>query len=79
MKNRTFEDLVNHPTLENNQEVKCRLGDGNFFKGKIVGISSTGLISNYIVECIDGTFPNNIYEYKFLSLPISEIFLENNF
>ena len=77
-KTRTFEELVNHPTLENNQEVKCRINIDTFFKGKIVGVSSSGLISNYIVECTDGTFPNYIYGYKFLSLPLSEIFIEGD-
>ena len=75
-KNRTFEELVKHTTLKNNQEVVCRINENTFFKGKIVGISSSGLISNYIVECTDDTFPNNIYGYKFLSLPLTEIFIE---
>lgn len=40
----------------------------------VVGQSTNGLITSYIVECLDGTFPNDTYKYKFVSLPVSELF-----
>lgn len=76
MKNRTFEEIVNHPCIVDGTEVEVRLGDGSF-QGKVVGQSSTGLIPYYIVECTDGTLPNKTYEYKFTSVPVSEIFVKS--
>jgi hypothetical protein len=76
---RTLEQLVNLPKLQNNQQVKVRIPDVNgysHFSGKIVGLSSMTLMPYYIVECMDGRFPNKIYPYKFLSLPLSEIFID---
>ena len=73
---RTFEDVVNMSELEDGVEVSCRIHSELFFNGKIVGKSSSGLMPYYIVECIDGTLPNEVYKYKFVSLPLSEIFLK---
>lgn len=70
--NRTFEEIVNTPILENDTLVSARIGDSNF-DGKVVGLSNTGLIKIYIIECLDGTYPNKIYPYKFLSLPLTEL------
>lgn len=44
-----------------------------------VGLGSSGLLPYYIVECLDNTLPNETYPYKFVSMPLSEIFtdLEN--
>jgi len=72
---RTFEEIVNTPELKDGVEVNVRIGETTF-DGKIVGMSSSGLIPYYIVECTDGTLPNKVYEYKFVSLPLSEIFVK---
>ena len=71
--NKTFEEIVNSSDLNDGTVVNVRIGETTF-KGKIVGKSSSGLIPNYIVECLDGTLPNDVYGYKFVSLPLSEIF-----
>lgn len=71
--NRTFEELVNSPELTDGTEVNVRIGEMTF-EGKIVGKGSSGLVPYYIVECTDGTLPNEVYGYKFVSLPLSEIF-----
>ena len=73
--NRTFEEIVNTPELTDGVEVSVRIGDSTF-DGKIVGKSSSGLVPWYIVECIDGTLPNEIYNYKFVSLSLTEIFVK---
>lgn len=75
MKNRTFEEIVNHPYIADGTEVEVRLGSGSF-QGKVVGQSKTGLMPYYIIECIDGSLPNETYEYKFVSMPMSEIFVK---
>lgn len=69
---KTFEDVVQMRDLKNDQEVTVRIPNGSF-KAKVVGIGSEGLIPYYIVECIDGTFPNEVYGFKFLNIPASEI------
>ena len=69
---KSFEALVNSPLLEDGKLVGFVVGNETY-KGKVVGLASNGLIKSYIIECLDGTFPNEIYPYKFLSLPISEI------
>jgi hypothetical protein len=68
----TFEQIVNMRGLEDGTKVTIRMINGSF-SGKIVGVSGDGLIPQYIVECTDGTFPNETYPHKFLSLPSSEI------
>lgn len=73
--NRTFEEIVKSQDLTDGTLVNVRIG-GTYFEGKIVGKSSTGLIPNYIVECLDGTLPNEVYGYKFASLPLTEIFVK---
>jgi hypothetical protein len=73
--NRTFEEIVKTPELTDGVEVSVRLGESTF-DGKIVGKSSSGLMPYYIVECIDGTLPNEVYNYKFVSLPLTEIFVK---
>ena len=73
--NRTLEEIVKTPELTDGTEVTFRVVD-NTFNGKIVGKSSDGLMPYYIVECTDGSFPNEMYKYKFLSLPLSEIFVK---
>jgi hypothetical protein len=73
--NRTFEEIVNTPELTDGVEVSVRIGDSTF-DGKIVGKSSSGLVPWYIVECIDGTLPNEVYNYKFVSLSLTEIFVK---
>jgi hypothetical protein len=72
---RTFEEIVKTPKLKDGIEVECRIGDSTF-KGKIRGESSSGLMPYYIVECLDNTLPNEVYKYKFVSLPMSEIFIK---
>lgn len=76
MKSKTLEEIVNTPQLEDGVEVQGRITQDNFFNGKIVGVGSSGLMPYYIVECTDGTFPSEVYPYKFLSLPLSEIFIK---
>jgi hypothetical protein len=71
--NKTFNEIVNQSELIDGTEVNVRIGESTF-AGKIVGKSSNGLIPSYIVECMDGTLPNEVYGYKFVSLPLSEIF-----
>ncbi len=73
--NRTFEEIVKTPELSSGVEVSVRIGESTF-DGKIVGKSSSGLMPYYIVECIDGTLPNEVYNYKFVSLPLTEIFVK---
>jgi hypothetical protein len=73
--NKTFEEIVNMPDLDDGVTVSARIGESTF-DGKIVGKSSSGLIPCYIVECLDGTLPNKTYKYKFVSLPLSEIFIK---
>ena len=70
--NRTFEEIVNTPILENETLVSARIGDSKF-DGKVVGLSNTGLIKIYIIECLDNTLPNDIYPYKFCTLPLTEL------
>lgn len=72
MKRKTFEELVKETLLADGTLVKCSIVDKEF-DGKIVGLSSRNVIPFYIVECLDDTLPNDIYPYKFLSLPASEI------
>lgn len=72
MKRKTFDELVNSPILTNDTLVKCCIAD-KYFDGRVVGLSGTGIIQYYIIECMDDTLPNDIYPYKFVSLPISEI------
>ena len=72
---KTLEEIVNHPELLDGTEVNVRFKD-TLFEAKVIGKSSTGLIPYYIIECTDGTFPNEIYNYKALSIPLSEIFLK---
>jgi hypothetical protein len=72
---RTFKEIVDTPELKDGIEVNVRVGQVTF-EGKIVGKSSCGLIPNYIVECMDGLIPNEVYDYKFVSVPISEIFIK---
>ncbi len=74
--NRTFEELVNMPILTDGTEVDVRIGDNTMFNGKIVGLGTAGIIPMYVVECLDGTLPNDTYEYKFISLPLTEIFVK---
>lgn len=73
--NKTFEEIVNMTDLDDGVTVSARIGESTF-DGKIVGKSSSGLIPCYIVECLDGTLPNKTYKYKFVSLPLSEIFIK---
>ena len=73
--NRTFEEIVNSPELIDGTEVNVRLGEGTF-SGKIVGKGGDVLIPYYIVECLDGTLPNEVYPYKFVLMPLSEIFVK---
>lgn len=76
MKNkRTFEEIVNLPELTDGTLINAKIGEMTF-EGKIVGKSSSGLFDVYIVECMDGTLPNEFYGYKVVSLPISEIFVK---
>lgn len=72
---RTFEELVNMPILTDGTEVDVRIGD-KMFNGKIVGLGTAGIIPMYVVECLDGTLPNDVYKYKFISLPLTEIFVK---
>lgn len=72
---RTLEDLVSMPQLKNGQKVNVRLPEDKHFLAKVVGLGSKGILPFYIVECLDGQFPNETYEYKFMSIPVSEIFL----
>ena len=72
---KTFEEIVNHPKIKDGTEVSARLGETKF-QGRVVGQSIAGLMPHYIVECLDGTLPNKVYGYKFVSLPLSEIFLK---
>jgi uncharacterized protein YwlG (UPF0340 family) len=74
---RTLEEIVGMNKLKDGQLVSVRLSD-SFFKGKIVGIGASSLVPQYIVECIDGTFPNDIYGFKFLNIPATEIFLNED-
>lgn len=71
---KTLEEIVNTPQIEDGTLVKAYIGEDTF-SGKIVGIGSNGLIPYYIVECLDQTLPNEVYPYKFVSLPLSEIIL----
>lgn len=73
--NRTFEELVNLPEFTDGTEVNVRIGETTF-EGKIVGKGSSGLLPYYIIECTDGTLPNGTYQFKFVSLPLSEIFVK---
>lgn len=70
----TFDEIVNAPKLEYGTEVKFYVGDDTYL-GRIAGFGSSGLIPQYIVESTDGTFPNSVYPYKFLLLPLSEILI----
>lgn len=69
---KTFEEIVNAPLLENEKLIRFSI-DSEIHDGKIVGLSNNGLVKIYIVECLDDTFPNEIYPYKFITLPLSEI------
>ena len=71
----TLEEIVKHPILQDGTLCKVRLLEDTF-SGRVVGQSIQGLIPHYIVECTDGRFPNEVYPYKFLSLPLSELILE---
>lgn len=76
MKGRTFEDMVKTPEIPDGTAVDARIGTLTF-SGKVVGKSgSSGLLTWYIIECMDGVLPNEIYNYKFVSLPLSEIFVK---
>jgi hypothetical protein len=74
IKNRTLEELVKTPQLEDGTPVKVRIDKDTHFMGKVVGLGSSGLLPYYIVECLDNTLPNETYPYKFVSMPLSEIF-----
>ena len=72
---RTLENLVSMPQLKSGQKVNVRLPEDKQFLAQVVGLGSNGILPFYIVECLDGQFPNETYEYKFMSVPVSEIFL----
>jgi hypothetical protein len=72
---RTLDDLVSMPQLKSGQKVNVRLPEDKYFEAQVVGLGSSGILPYYIVECLDGQFPNETYEYKFMSIPVSEIFL----
>ena len=74
--NRTLEEIVNSPELADGTLVSVRVGEKTF-EGRIVGRSQSGLIPSYIVECMDGFIPNEVYGYKFVSMPLSEISEKN--
>ena len=76
MKTRTLEELIKTPQLEDGTSVKVRIDKDIHFMGKVVGLASSSLLPYYIVECLDGTLPNETYPYKFVSLPLSEIFTD---
>ena len=71
---RTLENLVSMPQLKNGQKVNVRLPEDKQFLAQVVGLGSSDILPFYIVECLDGQFPNETYEYKFMSVPVSEIF-----
>ena len=74
---KTFEEIVNTPQLTDGTLCKVRLTKTDYFEGKVVGLGTLGLVPHYIVECLDGTLPNETYAYKFVSAPLSEIFINS--
>jgi hypothetical protein len=68
--------LVKLSQLEMGTEVSVRIGDNKFFKGKVVG-KEPGLVPSYMVECLDGTFPNSEYPYSVVKQSLVHIFLLN--
>lgn len=43
---------------------------GELFEGVIVGKSTTDITQQHIVKCTDGTYPNDIYPYDTLTVPL---------
>lgn len=77
MINRTFEENVALPEILDGTKVWVRVGEETVL-GRVVGISSSNLIKHYIVECLDGFIPNETYNYKFFSVPVTEIILDES-
>jgi len=48
------------------------------FEGIIVGKAGTDIVQSHIVKCIDGTFPNETYQYDTIVAPITLIDLIDN-
>lgn len=65
--------MAYHPIIENNQKVTVEIPNVYKFDGVVVGLSQNGLVPIYIVECTDGFLPNETYNYKFCTIPLSYI------
>jgi hypothetical protein len=74
MENKTQEEATNHVDFNDGLEVLVEVSGLYSFKGKIVGIASRGFNNIYLVECTDGFLPNETYNYKVASVPLSNIF-----
>lgn len=70
---KTLEEMANHTQLTDGTLVVVDIPGIIKFPGNIVGVSSQHLITNYIVECLDNTLPNETYQYKVVSIPHSYI------
>ncbi len=75
VKRKTILELSEARDLVYGEKVKGIIIGDKTFDGVVVGLGSSGggFMKNYIIECTDGTFPNEIYPFKCLSLPLSEI------
>ena len=71
---KTFEEMANHTHYADGLEVEVNLPNVYRFKGKIVGLSSLGVIPTYVVECTDDFLPNAFYPYKVTVVSLSYIF-----
>lgn len=50
-------------TLQMDTEVTVKLPDMTI-KGLVVGKASNSIAESYIIKCIDGQLPNNVYKYN---------------
>lgn len=67
----TLEQIANYPQVKDGTIVEVSI-DQLKFKGKVVGLSTQMINPVYIIECTDGTLPNETYPYKVCSVPLSE-------
>lgn len=65
----------NAPVLEQSQRVVVNMPEYGEVYGIIVGVSSNDseVYPFYIVECIDGRFPNESYNYTTFVAPLTLI------
>lgn len=64
---------MSNQNLKKDTQVRVSIHPGLEFKGKIVGVATTDITQTHIIECTDGTLPNEVYQYNTCVAPLSTI------